>query len=784
MAVGTRYYRSGIRRRLSAPARAGPVLLESKLRPPALYGTPIVRPALQERCNARRVTAVAAPAGFGKSTLLALWARSSGDRAVAWLSLDERDDDPARLLAHAREAITRAHPALRAAVGQPGAGGSTLVALVNAVERAATPLLLLVDDCHAVQSRESRAALSFLARQLPASTLVAFAGREVPALGSGRLRARGELTEVRTDDLRFTTVEAEQLLRERFGVVLAPDDLAELVEHTEGWPAGLYLAGLSLQGHPAPADFVREFAGDHRHVGDFLLEEVLRREAPPVRDFLRRSAILERLSGPLCDATLERSGSGALLADLERRNQFVIPLDDRRESFRYHHLFAEYLRGELVLAEPELLPTLHGRAASWLRTHGELDLAVRHAAAAGQHGEAAAMIVANGPVWAQHGRPATVGTWLDLLPASVLERDAQLAACAAWHARTTGADPATLRERVRLAERPDARPWVGVAATQRAELLLLRAVLPYGDAGATVRAARAASRGIPRSDPAIGLAISLLGLALLQVGRHDEARGPLRAAMRCATRPEQVLLHDGSLALLAAAEAHAGDPERGAHLAERAAHLIDEHDLGPSESIGYAYMGIADAFATAGQPARAIPLARRAADQLALPGPHVTHAYALLVLARALAANGDHVAALATLERLRDATVGAVDVRFVARGAAELAHSLNGRRPSPEEPLSVRELEVLRLLGSDMSQREIAAQLFVSVNTVKTHVRSVLRKFGVGSRGAAVERACEVGLIGGYAPATTVAPDAVIATSTIEEPPTMPPQRLVARMPG
>ena len=159
MAVGTRYFRSGTRRRPSAPARGGPVLLESKLRPPALHGTPIVRPALQELCNARRVTAVAAPAGFGKSTLLALWARSSGERAVAWLSLDERDDDPVRRLAPAREAITRAHPALRAAVGQPAPGGSTLVALVNAVERAATPLLLLVDDCHAVRSRESRAAL-------------------------------------------------------------------------------------------------------------------------------------------------------------------------------------------------------------------------------------------------------------------------------------------------------------------------------------------------------------------------------------------------------------------------------------------------------------------------------------------------------------------------------------------------------------------------------------------------------------------------------------------------
>ena len=383
---------------------------------------------------------------------------------------------------------------------------------------------------------------------------------------------------------------------------------------------------------------------------------------------------------------------------------------------------------------------------------------MRHAAAAGAYDEASAMIVANGPVWAQHGRPATVGAWLDLIPGSVLERDPQLAACAAWHARATGGDATTLRNRIRLAERPDARPWIGVAATQRAELLLLRAVEPYGDACASLRAARAASRGIPRSDPAIGRrGLAARRRRLLQIGRHDEARGPLRAAMRWSTRPEQALLHDGSLALLAAAEAHAGDPQRGAHLAERAAQLIVDHDLGPSSSIGYAYMGIADAFTTAGQPARAIPLARRAVELLDMAGPHVTHAYALLVLARALIADGEDSAALATLERLRDAIAGAGDVRYVARAAASLASTLSGRQPSPVEPLSVRELEVLRLLGSDMSQREIAAQLFISVNTVKTHVRSVLRKFRVGSRGAAVELAREAGLIGDYAPATTAA---------------------------
>ena len=634
------------------------------------------------------MTAVAAPAGFGKSTLLALWARSCRDRPVAWLSLDEHDDDPARLLAHARESIARAHPALRAAARR--------VATARARRRsprwstpssgAATPLLLLVDDCHAVHSRHSRAALSFLARQLPASTQVVFAGREVPALGSARLRARGELTELRTDDLRFTAVEADRLLREQFAVALAPADLERLVDDTEGWPAGLYLAGLSMQGHADPPAFVREFTGDHRHVGDFLLEEVLRRETPAVRDFLLHSSILERLSGPLCDAALERTGSATVLADLERRNQFVIPLDERREWFRYHHLFAEFLRGELALAEPELVPVLHGRAAAWLRAHDELDLAVRHAAAAGAYDEAAAMIVANGPVWAQHGRPATVGAWLDLIPASVLEGDPQLAACAAWHARATGGDPTTLRDRIRLAERPDARPWIGVAATQRAELLLLRAVHP------TATPARACARrgGLAR-DSAQRPGDRARDLAARRRAAPDRPprRGArARCARRCAGRRgrSRRSCTTARWPCSPRPEAHAGDPQRGAHLAERAAQLIVEHDLG---TVGVHRLRVhghrrrlRDRRATsAGDPAGAARggAARHAG---AARDPRLRPAGAR----PGAVANGDDGAALATLERLRDAIAGAGDVRYVARAAAALARHAERpaarRRPS------------------------------------------------------------------------------------------------------
>ena len=290
MAVGTRHYRGGDRRRRTAPERACRCFWRASSGRPRLQGTPIVRPALEELRNARRVTAVAAPAGFGKSTLLALWARSCRDRSVAWLSLDEHDDDSARLLAHAREAIGRAHPALRDALDEPRiAGAPTLPALVNAVERAGTPLLLLVDDCHAVRSRESRAALSYLARQLPGHDPGRVRGSRGAGAGVGTparaRRAHGDSH--RRPPLHG--VEADRLLQEQFGVALAPADLARLVERTEGWPAGLYLAGLSLHGHPDPPAFVREFAGDHRHVGDLLLEEVLRRETPPVRDFLLHS---------------------------------------------------------------------------------------------------------------------------------------------------------------------------------------------------------------------------------------------------------------------------------------------------------------------------------------------------------------------------------------------------------------------------------------------------------------------------------------------------------------
>jgi LuxR family maltose regulon positive regulatory protein len=571
-----------------------------------------------------------------------------------------------------------------------------------------------------------------------------------PAVPLGRLRARGMLQEIRAHDLRFTAREARALLLDGFGVALDAPEVQRLVERTEGWPAGLCLAGLSLRDHPDPPAFVRDFAGDHRHVGEYLMEEVLRAEPPEVREFLLRTSLPARLSGALCDAMLERTGSAALLATLERRNQFLIPLDERHEWYRYHHLFGDFLRGELLAQEPELVPVLHRRAAAWLRATADVNLAIHHAAAGGAYEDAAAMIVSNGPLWTRHGRPATVAAWLDLLPDDYAARDPQLAASAAWYARMSGLDQLTFRAYARWAALPDGeRPWVGVAGTQATEVALLHIFEAYDDVGATVHAARAAARIVPRDDPSSCIAQTLLGIALLHAGRFAEAIAPLNASLARSTDPGHAIVHDSTLALLASAEAHCGHVERGRDLAERALAFIAQHDLASSPSIGWAYTAAAEALLAGGEVERALPLAARAAELQARPAPDVTYGHALLVLARASATAGDAPGALHTLQRVRAAIAGAGDAAYIASCAAALEMRLGAAVPAAHEPLSARELDVLRLLASDLSQREIGAALFVSINTVKSHVRAILRKLDAGTRAEAVEHARRRGLIEG-----------------------------------
>jgi LuxR family maltose regulon positive regulatory protein len=413
----------------TGPERA--LLLATKMAVPRLRPGRIDRPRLLaqlQAASARELVLISAPAGFGKSTLLADWVRRD-PRAVAWLSLDEGDNDPVRFWRHVAAALDATRPGL--AVDLVGPDTTSVLAvvtmLVNELAEATEDLLLVVDDYHVIHAPEVHRSVEFLVEHLPTTLRLVVAGRSDPPLPLARLRARGQLAEVRAADLRFTFGETAQLLGAATGQELAPQLVAALGERTEGWAAGLQLAALSLRGRTDVRGFVAEFSGSHRFVLDYLTEEVLDRQAPEVRTFLLKTSVLERLSGSLCDAVLGSRDSQRLLEAIERDNLFLLPLDGERRWWRYHHLFADLLRARLSVEDPDRLPELHRAAADWYERHGLPDDAIRHALAAGDADAAAAIVETYlEEQLLRRTEGATLTRWLTALPRAVLLRRPRL----------------------------------------------------------------------------------------------------------------------------------------------------------------------------------------------------------------------------------------------------------------------------------------------------------------------------------------------------------------------
>ena len=404
------------------------VLLATKLHIPRPRPGFLARPQLTQRLaegTARELVLVCTPAGFGKTTLLADWARR-GQRPVAWLSLDEADNDPVRFWRHAAAALDGARPGVASPVagllqGQQSASFQAVAAtLVNQLASVADAVVLVLDDYHLIQAQPVHQSLGFLLEHLPASLRLVVASRVDPPLPLARLRARGQLAELRERDLRFTPEEAAELLRTAVGAELSDAAVAALEDRTEGWVAGLQLAALSLQGHANPAGFVEGFSGSHRYVLDYLTEEVLDRQPELLRTFLLETSVLGRLSGPLCDAVTGRSNSQQLLEQAERANLFLVPLDEVRGWWRYHHLFADLLRARLHQEQPEQVPALHQAAAAWSEGHGLVDDAIRHALAAGDAVWAARLIERHFDDLLRRNEDATLHRWLQGLPADVV----------------------------------------------------------------------------------------------------------------------------------------------------------------------------------------------------------------------------------------------------------------------------------------------------------------------------------------------------------------------------
>ncbi len=419
---------------------AGP-LLETKLHVPRRRGGRVVRSRLNDRLarvTQTALTLVSAPAGFGKTTLVAEWIADAApeSRSAAWLSLDQRDDDPALFWAYLIAALRTAEPSLGSiALSLLDAPGTpiedVLAALLNDLDDIGRELVLVLDDYHVIGSREIQDGMAFLLEHLPARLHLVIAGRADPALPLARLRARGELVEIRGADLRFTSDEAADYLNDAMGLTLTSQNVEALEARTEGWIAALQLAALSLQGRADVGGFIAGFAGDDRYIVDYLVEEVLQRQPDHIQRFLLQTSILGRLSGPLCDAVTGQTGGQAMLVGLERGNMFLVALDDRRRWFRYHHLFADVLQAHLIDEQSAELADLHRRAAEWLHHDGQTAEAIRHALAGRDFSRAADLVESAIPMLRRERRDATLRSWLEALPDEVIRlRPVLCVACA------------------------------------------------------------------------------------------------------------------------------------------------------------------------------------------------------------------------------------------------------------------------------------------------------------------------------------------------------------------
>jgi len=435
-------------------------LLQTKLYIPPIRPELVSRPRLIERLNAglrRKVTLVSAPAGYGKTTLVSEWVTGC-ERLTAWLSLDEGDNDPIRFLTY----FVAALQTIAANIGEqvlavlqsppPPSTESILTALLNEITATPDNSVLVLDDYHVIDAKPVDNALKFLLDHLPPQMHLVIATREDPSLPLARLRARGQLTEVRAADLRFTPSEAAEFLNRVMSLSLSAEAVAALDTRTEGWIAGLQLAALSMQGRSDTASFIQAFTGSHRFVLDYLVEEVLQRQPERVRSFLLQTAILDRLSGPLCDAVTERRDGKGMLETLERGNLFVVPLDDQRQWYRYHHLFADVLQAHLREDLPRQSPTLHRRASEWYEQNDYPPDAIHHALAAEDFERAAGLIELAWPAMDISFQLATWLNWVKALPDELVRTRPVLSVGYAW-ALLDGGEMEAAEARLRDAER-------------------------------------------------------------------------------------------------------------------------------------------------------------------------------------------------------------------------------------------------------------------------------------------------------------------------------------------
>jgi LuxR family transcriptional regulator, maltose regulon positive regulatory protein len=725
--------------------------LDSKFRAPATRAGVVARTTLLDRLFAsdEPLITVVAPPGYGKTTLLAQWAERLGPRA-AWVSCEKTDNDPVAFwtaVITALDQIAPVSPAASQLLATSGGGVDVIPSLVSTFGTIRGPLVLVLDHAEAVTSRECQTSIAEFALRVPEGWRLAMASRDPIPIPTAQLRMQGRIVEIGTTELAMARNEASELVRAA-GVELADSRMDELLQRTEGWPAGLYLAALAMRDSSPAEGFT--FTGDDRLMGDYLRSELLTRVSSSQASFFMRTSVLDRMSGPLCDAVLGGNGSARVLEQLVSRNLLVVPLDRGGEWYRYHHLLRELLQTELRRNDPDLVPELHSRAAVWYESNGMPEIAVDHAQAAGDVEQVARLVLdLMNPVWAS-GRVDTVQRWMEWLEERPSVRHySAIAAHGALISALLGR-PSEAERWTAVAERLPATGTLPDGSTVAGTLAYLRANLCRDGAEMMRSDAREAWDGLSPTSPYRTAMLHTEGLSYVLDGDPDRADAVFAHTYDIATGFGALPMIALILAERFLIAAERDDWPAADALMVRAAEILESGRFDGYWTSALVFAAAARAAAHRGHMHAARQYVKRAARlrpllTYALP---VVSVQALLELARAYLAVVDPAGARAALEQAHGILQQRPDLGTLLAAADQLQSRL-GQIVVAElgaSSLTTAELRLLPLLPTHLSFPEIGDRLFISRHTVKSQVNSLYRKLGVSSRGEAVDRMTELGL--------------------------------------
>jgi len=721
--------------------------------PPAPPGV-LVRSSLLSRISSSeaRLVLMTAPAGWGKTTLLRqVCEENSKTGTVACVALDRWDDDPARFwqtvvasLASIGLAADVQVPAAPSVTGR-GLGAALVPAIINELAACNDPVSIVLDDYHQITDETIHEAVAYLVGRLPHRHRLFVSARHDPPLPLARLRAGNDLVEIRAADLALTGRQIVDVSAAA-GVNLSSDDAALLHSKTEGWPAAVYLCAISLQGRTDISAAITEFHGDQRHVADYLTGEVLARMPDALRQFMLQCSILDRLDPDLCASVTGEPNAKTLLREIEARNLFLVPLEGRSGEYRFNRLFADWLRHRLLMEAPHRIPEIHRRAMEWFLSHDMPVDAIEHAIAAGQVEQARLLLLHHGADVIARGQASTFARWLAALPDNVVTADPVLSIAAA-STMATGGDPDRAEQYLDAAEESlAAGAQVDVPLALEVEIAAGRATIAMVRrdlAGAVVLARRAAALETDPTRERYGIGHAILGGALFWTAEPAEARAVVDRVWSDVETTFVKLLIAG---VLSASCLETGAIDRAESVARFAVQLAAERHTGPTPEMSLTRLALGGALAVMGETEEAETEIGAGIEQSKwwkVPGQV---AYGNLLLAQLRIDQGNRLAAEDLIRRaapiVDSARTRGVLAAAMLRTQEALRRGGSSRRlDGLYVVLTTRERDVLRLLSSPLTQREIGRELGMTVNTVKSHTQSLYRKLGVACRDDAVARA-------------------------------------------